>query len=209
MPFPSGVGDVVERKTKQAGRVPIPGDPPGLSVVTAERTGPLWTQSRRSPRLKTGTAVNGAIGRGFEGDGGLLPAGRADHLEQLTASARIHPPAGPARALGGLAGLAALRGVLEPFLRVEFLLTGGEHKGLATIHTRQRLVLERHATSSLGIRYTQLRLRSTSPLCGWHPPVRWVTARSHSLCCGHPARSAHRRPVPDDRSNPRRVPGRA
>src|SRR5574337_604880 len=59
------------------------------------------------------------------------------------------PAPGP---LGTLAVLTALRLVLEPLLREEFLFPRGEDEGLSTIDTRQGLVLEGHKDSSIGSR---------------------------------------------------------
>jgi len=150
-----------------------------------------WLRAKpgRPSRLEAGPAVHGAIGGRFERDRRLLPARRAHDLEHLPIPAPLRPCAGPARPLGRLAGFAALGCVLEALLGVKFLFPSREHEGLATIHTRQRLVLERHAKSSLVNDSVTSR-----PICVpvvWlgHPPV--MGKRNWARC---PDREKARRP---------------
>src|SRR5574337_268764 len=106
------------------------------------------------PRLEAGATIDGTIQRRLERDGGLLTARAAGHLVQLPGTGCPRSGAGAAAPgpLGTLAVLTALRLVLEPLLREEFLFPRGEDEGLSTIDTRQGLVLEGHKDSSIGSR---------------------------------------------------------
>ena len=68
--------------------------------------------------------------------GATLSAGGLVHFALLSFAVR-----GTAVLAGDAAGLAAGRLILEALLRIEFLLTGGEHKFLATVFAGQSLVL--------------------------------------------------------------------
>ena len=79
-------------------------------------------------------AVNGAIRFGLEGNASFLAATGANCGEIL--------PGASGGVLASIAaGLATLRLVLEASLRVELLLTGGEHKLVPTLFANQRFVL--------------------------------------------------------------------
>ena len=80
-------------------------------------------------------AIDGTITLRNEGYGGGFATFCADGLVLLAGG-------GGTGVLAGIAALlAAGRLVLEAFLSVEFLLTGGEHELGATVATRERFVL--------------------------------------------------------------------
>lgn len=79
------------------------------------------------------TAVDGTVGLGLERNLRLSAAPSADRREVLTGTAG-------SRLAGVAAGFAALRLILEAALGIEFLLTSGKHKLLATFLAYKRFV---------------------------------------------------------------------
>ena len=83
-------------------------------------------------------AIDGPIALGHEGNRGGLAAGGAHRL--IGFAGRV----GTAGLPGGAAILAAGGLILEALLRVELLLTGGEHELSAAIAAYKRFVLVHH-----------------------------------------------------------------
>ena len=83
-------------------------------------------------------AVDGAVVLGNEGHAGGRATGSAGRFVHF---ARLAVVGGSAGLAGLTAALAAGRLVLEALLRVELLLTGGEHEFGTTVLAHQRLVL--------------------------------------------------------------------
>jgi hypothetical protein len=104
--------------------------------------------------LEAIATVHGPIQHRLEWDSRFLPASGADDLEQFAVPSRA--TSGLVAALLGLTRLAPFRRVLEAFLSEKFLFPSRENERLAAVHTGQRLVLERHAESSLGKRSLSL-----------------------------------------------------